>query len=85
MKEIKKALNDEIKASKVKLIDEAWEAIWEMTLSEAKQKARELSLDLMEIAKNENFSIIKMLDYWKFLYKQKKVDSKNKRNEKLQI
>gem|GEM_PF-3577301 len=34
-----------------------------MTLSEAKQKARELSLDLMEIAKNENFSIIKMLDY----------------------
>jgi len=82
MKEIKKALNDEIKASKVKLIDEAWEAIWEMTLSEAKQKARELSLDLMEIAKNENFSIIKMLDYWKFLYKQKKVDTKNKRKWK---
>ncbi len=82
MKEIKKALNDDIKATKVKLINESWEVIWEMSLQEAKQKAKELSLDLMEVTKTEDLTIVKMLDYWKFLYKQKKVDSKNKRKWK---
>lgn len=82
MKEKKKLLNDEIKASKIKLIDEEWEALWDMSLIDAKTKARELWLDLMQLGNDGDFAIVKMLDYGKFLYKQKKLDQKNKQKWK---
>ncbi|MDD5770370.1 MAG: translation initiation factor IF-3 [Candidatus Gracilibacteria bacterium] len=82
MKDNKRPLNDEIKASKVKLINEEGEALGETTLSEAKTKAKELNLDLMQLGKEGDFTIIKMLDYGKFLYKQKKIDQKNKQKGK---
>ncbi len=78
MKENKRPLNDEIKASKVKLITDEGEVIWEMSLSDAKQKARENALDLMQLGREGEVTIVKMLDYGKFLYKQKKQDQKNK-------
>ncbi len=82
MKENKRPLNDEIKASKVKLITDEWEVLWEMSLSDAKQKARENALDLMQIGREGELTIVKMLDYGKFLYKQKKQDQKNKQKGK---
>lgn len=78
MKEKKKILNYDIKASTVQLIVEDGENLWEMPLNEAMKKAEELWLDLMEIWKRWNISIVKLLDYWKFLYKQKKQEQKNK-------
>lgn len=78
MKENKRPLNDEIKASKVKLITDEGEVLWEMTLSDAKQKARENALDLMQLGREGEVTVVKMLDYGKFLYKQKKQDQKNK-------
>ncbi len=82
MKEKRKLLNDDIKASKVKLIDEEGVALWDMSLSDAKIKASELSLDLMQLWNDGDFAIVKMLDYGKFLYKQKKLDQKNKQKGK---
>ncbi len=82
MKENKRILNDDIKANNVRLISEDWEIIWEMTLSEAKAKAKELSLDLMQLWWDSNLTIVKMLDYGKFIYKQKKQDQKNKQKSK---
>ncbi len=81
-KEKKKAINDEIRANKVQVITESWENLWEMTLREAKQKASEQELDLMEIWRNWDLTIVKLLDYWKFLYKQKKQEQKNKQKWK---
>lgn len=78
MKDNKRPINDEIKASKIKLITDDWENIWEMSLADAKIKARELNLDLMQLWKEWDLTIVKLLDYWKFLYKQKKQDQKNK-------
>jgi len=78
MAEKKKALNNEIKAYKIELVSELWEILWEMTLDEAKIKAASLNLDLMEIWRKWDLTLVKMLDYWKFLYKQKKQDQKNK-------
>jgi translation initiation factor IF-3 len=49
-----------------------------MPLSEAKALAKEKELDLMEIWKNWDVSIVKMLDYWKYLYRQKKQANKQK-------
>lgn len=82
MKEKKKALNNQIKAYKVQIITDDGENLWEMTLDEAKQKAETLGLDLMEIWKKWDLSIVKMLDYGKFLYRQKKQDQKNKQKGK---
>lgn len=78
MKEKKKLLNYDIKSSTVQLIIEDWDNLWEVPFSEAIKKAEELWLDLMEIWKKGNISVVKMLDYWKFLYKQKKQEQKNK-------
>lgn len=82
MKEPKRILNNDIKASHVKLIDEAWEILWEMSLQDAKAKAKELSLDLMQLSSNGDLTVVKMLDFWKFLYKQKKQNQKNKQRTK---
>ncbi len=82
MKEKKRPLNDEIKASKVQVITDEWENLWEMSIDEAREKANSLGLDLMEIWQNWDVSILKMLDYGKFLYRQKKQDQKNKQKWK---
>lgn len=82
MKDNKRFLNDEIKASKVRLISNEWEIIWEMSLIEAKQKANENWLDLMKVWEEWDITIIKMLDYWKFIYKQNKKDKKQRQKWK---
>ncbi len=82
MKENKRILNDDIRATNIKLINEDGEMLGEMTLSEAKAKAKELSLDLMQLWNDWDRTIVKMLDYGKFLYKQKKQDQKNKQKSK---
>ncbi len=78
----KKRLNHEIVASKVQLIDDELWNLWEMTLKEAREKAEERGLDLMEIGKKDDVTIVKILDFGKFLYKQKKQDQKNKQRSK---
>ena len=82
MKEKKKLLNDEIRASKVQLIWDDGENFWTMSIDEARAKASSMSLDLMEIGRKDDYSIVKLLDYGKFLYKQKKQDQKNKQKWK---
>lgn len=82
MKENKRPLNDEIRASRIKLITDEWEVLWEMPLLEAKKLASEKELDLMQIGREWDLVIVKMLDYGKFLYKQKKIDQKNKQKGK---
>lgn len=82
MKEKKRVLNDAIIASKVQLITDEWENLWEMSLAEARALAAEKELDLMEMSKTPDLTIIKMLDYGKFLYRQKKQDQKNKQKWK---
>ena len=82
MKEKKRIINDEIKAKAIQLINENWENLGEMNISEARQKAEEVELDLMKIWKRWDIVIVKMLDYWKYLYKQKKQEQKNKQKWK---
>lgn len=78
MKEKRRILNDDIRANTVQLITDEWENLGTMDLSEAKAKARELELDLMLMWRSWDTTIIKMLDYGKFLYRQKKQEQKNK-------
>jgi len=82
MKEKKKRLNGEIRANRVQVIhDEQWN-LWEMSLSEALEKAREEELDLMEMWKKDDITLVKIIDYWKFLYRQKKQQQKQQQKWK---
>lgn len=82
MKEKRRLLNDEIRANKIQLINDEWENLWEMSMDEAREKAKALELDLMEMWSKWDLSIIKILDYGKFLYRQKKQEQKSKQKWK---
>ncbi len=82
MKDPKKRINYDIKANEVQLITEDWKNLWIMPFKNAINKAEEEWLDLMEIWRNGDLVIVKILDYWKYLYKLKKQDQKNKQNSK---
>lgn len=66
----------------VQVIDDEWENLWEMKLSEALAEAKSQELDLMEIGKRWDLSIVKILDYGKHLYRQKKQEQKAKQKGK---
>ncbi len=78
MREKQRILNDKIKASRVQLITDDWENLWDMSINDARIRAKEQSLDLMQMSYDGKMAIVKMLDYWKFLYRQKKQERKNK-------
>ncbi len=78
MKEKKRVLNNDIRANKIQLISDEDGNLGEMSLSDARLKASAEWLDLMEMGKNGDITIVKILDYGKFLYRQKKQDQKNK-------
>ncbi len=82
MKDKRKVLNDRIRAHNIQLISDEDGNLWDMTLSEAKTIAAEKGLDLMEMWKNGDTTIVKILDYGKFLYRQKKQNQKNKQRSK---
>jgi len=78
----KRLVNDQIRAHKIQLITDDWENLGDMIMGEARAMAAEKNLDLMEMGSKWDVTIIKILDYWKFLYKQKKQEQKNKQNWK---
>ena len=82
MQEKRRVLNDNIQAHKIQLISDEEGNLWEMTIDEARLKAASEGLDLMEMWKNGDITIVKILDYGKFLYRQKKQEQKNKQKGK---
>jgi len=78
----KRLVNDKIRAYKVQLITDDGENLGDMSMKEARAIASEKNLDLMEMWKKWDITIIKILDYWKFLYRQKKQEQKNKQKWK---
>lgn len=53
-----------------------------MPFKEALSRAREEELDLMEMGRNGDIVLVKMIDYGKYLYRQKKQDQKQKQKGK---
>jgi len=65
-------INDQIKAWKVRLIDQNGENVGVIGNKEALQKSREVGLDLVEIAPEANPPVAKIMDYGKYVFEQKK-------------
>ncbi len=78
-------INHYIKASKVRVVDEAGKQIGILTLSEALKRAGKVGLDLVEVAPSAKPPVCKIIDFKKFKYleakKQKEERKKSKKGE----
>lgn len=68
--------NNQIRAEKVRLVDQEGGQVGVIPLEEAIKKAKEKDLDLIEVAPNAKPPVCKIDDYSKFLYREKKKEKK---------
>jgi translation initiation factor IF-3 len=79
-------INREIRASKVRLIDEEKKQIGIVSIQEALEFATNKGLDLVEISPNTDPPVCRLLNYGKFLYSlQKKAHESQKQQRKVHI
>lgn len=74
--------NDEITAPKLRVIDAEGAQKGIMSLPEALQFAKELSLDLVEVSPNAEPPVCRVMDYGKFLFEENKKAHLAKRKQK---
>ena len=65
-------INRQIKARKVRLIDETGKALGIIDIDKALELANKASLDLVEIASNSDPVVCKILNYGKYRYDKEK-------------
>lgn len=75
-------VNEQIRISKVMLIDENGQNLGEVPNGEAKKLAREANLDLVEVAPKARPPVCRIMDYGKFKYEKGQKEKKQKSNSK---
>ena len=75
-------LNHQIRAPRLRVIDEDGNQLGVMTRSEALAEAERAELDLVEISPNADPPVVKIVDWGKFNYQRMKQIQKNKRSAK---
>ena len=75
-------LNQYITASTVRVVDEQGKQIGILPISEALKKAKELNVDLVEVAPDANPPVCKIIDFKKFKYLEAKKHQEEKRKSK---
>ena len=75
-------INDYITSRTVRLINEKDEQAGIVALERAKELAKLAELDLVEVAPNVHPPVCKIMDFGKYLYYQKKVEKKHKKQQK---
>lgn len=74
-------MNREIRAPRVRVVDEHGEQLGLMSSREALTLAQERELDLVEIAPQANPPVCKIIDYGKFKYEQQKRDKTQRKHQ----
>lgn len=77
--QVRYRLNNQISAPEVRLLDGTGKQIGIFQISDALQKSQEEGLDLVEIAPQAKPPVVKLIDYQKFLYQEKKKKQEEKR------
>ncbi|MBL9119308.1 MAG: translation initiation factor IF-3 [Phycisphaerae bacterium] len=75
-------LNDRIRITPIRLLDENGEMVGIVETDDARRRAMELGLDLVEIAADVRPPVCRIMDYGKFKYEQSKKDKANKAKSK---
>jgi len=74
--------NEQIKIPRIFLIDENNNQVGEMDTYKALQQAKDLELDLVEVAPKANPPVCRILDFGKFQYQQAKKEQQQKASQK---
>ena len=75
-------VNDNIKFSKVRLIDAEGNMVGVVSIDEAMSKAEEADLDLVCISANPDNPVCRIMDYGKYLFEQSKREKEAKKKQK---
>ena len=74
-------MNEAIKADEVRLISENGEQLGVIKLDDAIKRAKDIGLDLIEVASNVNPPVAKILNYGKLKYEEKKKAQASKKKK----
>lgn len=81
IKEKRLRVNEDIRAPRVRVIDENGNQIGIITSQEAKRTAEERGYDLIEISPNASPPVCKLLDYGKYRYEQMKKEKMQRKHQ----
>jgi translation initiation factor IF-3 len=76
-------INERIFASQLRVLDQEGKQVGVLTRFEAMQKARELGVDLVEVAPMANPPVVRLIDFKKFLYQESKKKNEEKKRSKV--
>nr|WP_315851564.1 translation initiation factor IF-3 [Gimesia algae] len=78
-------LNDQIRISPVRVIDQDGEQLGVIPTAEALKLAMDANLDLVEVASDAKPPVCRIMDYGKLKYERKKKTSKNTKQHQVQL
>jgi translation initiation factor IF-3 len=78
-------LNDQIRISPVRVVDQEGNMLGIIPTGDAQQMALEAGLDLVEVAPNVRPPVCRIMDYGKFKYEQKKKQTKSHKQHQVQL
>jgi len=73
-------INNQIRASEVRLIDEQGTQVGVVSLKSALEKAQAAGLDLIQVTEKVNPPVVRIVDYGKYLYQQGKKEREAKKH-----
>ncbi|AVQ86373.1 MULTISPECIES: translation initiation factor IF-3 [Plesiomonas] len=76
-------INEEIRVREVRLIGIDGEQIGVVSINDAREKAAEAGVDLVEISPTAEPPVCRIMDYGKFLYEKSKAAKEQKKNQKV--
>ncbi|HSH45963.1 MAG TPA: translation initiation factor IF-3 [Longimicrobiales bacterium] len=74
-------VNDDIRISPIRLIDSEGDQVGIVPLDEAKQRARDAGLDLVEVAPRARPPVVRIMDWGKYQYEQQKAAKEAKKKQ----
>lgn len=82
---LKPRINNQIRATKLRVIDETGANIGVILLEEALRLAKEKNLDLIEIASTANPPVARLMEYGKYVYAQERQERKRRAKERKDV
>jgi translation initiation factor IF-3 len=74
-------VNEDIRVSPVRLVDEEGEQVGVVSLDEARELAADRNLDMVEVAPNARPPVVRLMDYGRFKYEQAKAEKEAKKHQ----
>ena len=76
-------VNEQIRIPRIRLIDQNGEQFGEISVDDARKRAQEASLDLVEVAPNAKPPVCKIMDYGKYLFELQKKERQARKKQQV--